>query len=93
MRPRTVEDLRPKLKSEKPIIIDPCIVPKNPSTCTYQPQLCASCRIARDKRRPTDVATTKVHLESLLKVKDLKPGSRVLIDQYESAVRGGLATT
>jgi hypothetical protein len=94
MRPRTVEDLCPKLKSEKPIIINPCIVPKNPSTRTCKPSLCTSCQIACAKRRPTDVATTKVHQEPLLlKLKDLEPGSRVSINQYKSAVQGRLATT
>jgi hypothetical protein len=94
MRPRTVEDLCPKLKSEKQIIINPCIVPKNPSTRTCKPSLCTSCQIACAKRRPTDVATTKVHQESLLlKLKDLEPGSRVSIHQYKSAVQGRLATT
>jgi len=39
------------------------------------------------------VATTTVHRESLLKISDLQPGSRVSIDQYESSVRGRLATT
>ena len=34
-----------------------------------------------------------MHKESLLKVQDLVPGSRVSIDQYESAVRGRLANT
>lgn len=93
MRPRTVEDLRSKLKSEKPIIIDPCIVPKNPSTCTCKPPLCASCQIARAKRRPTEVSTTVTHQESLVTLSNLEPGSRVSIDQYESAVRGRLAST
>ena len=93
MRPRTVEDIRSKIKSSKPVIIDPCIVPKNPSTRTCKPPLCASCQIARAKRRPTDVATTTVHQEALLKVSDLQPGDRVSVDQYESAVRGRLATT
>ncbi|KAI2510176.1 hypothetical protein MHU86_4208 [Fragilaria crotonensis] len=86
MRPRTIEDLRSKIKSEKPIVIDPCIVPKNPSTRTCKPPLCASCQIARAKRRPTDVSTTVVHQESILKEENLAPGSRVSIDQYESAV-------
>ena len=93
MRPRTVEDLRSKLKSEKPIVIHRCIVPKNPSTRTCKPPLCASCQIARAKRRPTDVSTTSVHQEALLQEENLAPGSRVSIDQYESAVRGRLATT
>jgi hypothetical protein len=95
MRPRTVEDLRSKHKwSAKPIIIDPCIVPKNPSTRTCKPPLCASCQIARAKRRPTEVSTTTVHQESLLKLEqDVEPGSRVSIDQYEYSVRGRLATT
>lgn len=93
MRPRTVEDLRSASKSEKPTIIDPCIVPKNPSTRTCKPPLCASCQIARAKRRPTDVATTTVHQEALLKVSDLQLGDRVSVDQYESSVRGRLATT
>ena len=93
MRPRTVEDLRSTIKTEKPVIIDPCLVPKNPSTRTCKPPLCASCQIARAKRRSTDVSTTTVHQEALLKVSDLQPGDRVSIDQYESSVRGRLATT
>ena len=96
MRPRTVEDLRSshsKFKSEKPINFDPCIVPKNSSTRTCDPPLCAACQIARAKRRPTDVATTIVHKGYLRKVQDLVPGSRVSVDQYESAVRGRLANT
>ena len=93
MRPRTIEDLRSTIKTEKPVIIDPCIVPKNPSTRTCKPPLCASCQIARAKRRSTDVSTTTVHQEALLKVSDLQPGNRVSVDQYESSVRGRLATT
>jgi hypothetical protein len=93
MRPRIIEDLRSTPKSAKPVIIDPYIVPKNPSTSTCKPPLCASCQIARAKRRPTNVATTTVHQEALLKESDLQPGDKVSIDQYELSVRGRLATT
>ena len=75
------------------MVIDPCIVPKYPSTRTCKPPLCASCQIARTKRRSTDVATTTVREEALLKVSDLLPGDTVSVDQYESSVRGRLATT
>ena len=98
MRSRTVEALdhhiiKSEKKSSKSITVDPCIVPKNPSTRTCKPPLCAACQIARAKRRPTDVSTTTIHQEALLKVKDLEPGARVSVDQYESAVRGRLATS
>ena len=97
MRPRTVDtvdhmDSKSDSKS-KPTVVDPCIVPKNPATRTCKLPLCAACQIARAKRRPTDVATTTVHQEALLKIKDLEPGARVSVDQYESSVRGRLATS
>ena len=100
MRPRTVETphadadkIQTLSETPKPLKIDPCIIPKNPSTRTCKPPLCASCQIAKAKRRPTDVSTTVTHQEALLKIEDLAPGTRVSVDQYESAVRGRLATS
>ncbi|KAI2509575.1 hypothetical protein MHU86_4836 [Fragilaria crotonensis] len=90
MRPRDIERLS---SSSKPTSADACLVPKHPSTRTCQPPLCAACQIARAKRRSTDVSTTTVHSEQLLKIGDLQPGGRVSIDQYESAVRGRLSTS
>ena len=101
MRQRTIQDIgntdpitsKPESKPTKAIIVDPCITPKNPSTRTCQPPLCAACQIARAKKRPTDVSTTTIHREALLKIQDLEPGARVSVDQYESSVRGRLATS
>ena len=92
MRPRHIERLSPTLTSPSEPT-EPCIIPKNPSTRTCKPPLCAACQIARAKRRSTDTSTTTVHQEQLLKIGDLKPGGCVSIDQYESAVRGRLSTS
>ena len=100
MRPRTIQDVEHtdsedsiKSKPKNAITVDPCIFPKNPSTRTCQPPLCAACQIARAKKRPTEVSTTTIPREALLKIKDLAPGARVSVDQYESSVRGRLATS
>ena len=89
MRPRDVFQLSSSSNStSKPA--GPCINPKHPSAKTCKPPLCAACQIARAKRRSTETSTTVTHHEQLLKIGDLKPGSCVSIDQYESAVRGRL---
>jgi hypothetical protein len=102
MRQRTIQDIEHtnsedsiKSKSNNAIIVDPCIVPKNPSTRTCKPPLCATCQIARAKKCPTEVSTTTIPHEALLKIKDLTtaPGARVSVNQYKSSVCGRLATS
>ena len=72
---------------------EPCILPKHASAKTCKPPLCAACQIAKAKRRNSDVSTTTPRPHTPLNENDIAPGSRVSIDQYESSVRGRLATS
>jgi hypothetical protein len=77
----------------KSLMREPCILPKHASAKTCKPPLCAACQIAKAKRRNAEVSTTSSIVHPHIKHNDLFPGSRISIDQYESSVRGRLATT
>ena len=89
MRPRPADPAPPATPSS-PSSAESCITSRNPSTCTCPPPLCSACQLARARRRSTEVSTTTVHQEALLKTQHLVPGVCVSIDQYESSVRGRL---
>jgi hypothetical protein len=88
--------MRPRVLDPSPsnaVIHEPCISPKHASAKTCKPPLCAACQIAKAKRRNSEVSTTIIKPHTHLKQDDLTPGNRVSIDQYESSVRGRLATS
>ena len=94
MRPRE-NDLNSKSPSDKPSsssVQEPCITPKHPSARTCKPPLRAACQIAKARCHSTDVSTTVIHNDHLLKIDHLSPGDRVSMDQYKSSVRGRLPT-
>ena len=87
MRPREHQEQSPTSVSKKPSSVpEPCITPKHSVARTCMPPLCAACQIAKARPRSTEVSTTVVHNEHLLKIDHLSPGNRVSIDQYESSV-------
>ena len=88
--------MHPRVTDSSPsdtIMREPCISPKHASAKTCKPPLCAACQIAKAKRRNPEVSTTTINPHTHLKQDDLTPGNRVSIDQYESSVRGRLATS
>ena len=69
---------------------------KHPATKTCQAPMCAACALARMTRRNPDIRPSSTPLQEhkmKLKTNDLKPGDCVLLDQYESTVRGRLQHT
>jgi hypothetical protein len=65
-----------------------CIIPKHINSSTCQLPLCASCEIAKAKRRSNNAISNRHNQELTIRANHLIPGDCVSIHQYESSVRG-----
>ena len=73
----------------------PCLVAKDPKQITCQLPVCTTCTAARMCKRPhgANHSQPDAELENILRSGNLKPGSIISVDQYESSVRGQLPLT
>ena len=73
----------------------PCLVAKDPKQITCQPPICATCIAAQMRKWPHGAKHSQpdAKLENILRSGNLKPGSIISVDQYESSVRGQLPLT
>jgi hypothetical protein len=69
-----------------------CIPTRFPTTSTCTPPKCTACEYAKAKRRHIDVSSSTTPRTNIVR-KELLPGERVSIDQYESSARGRLSTS
>ena len=76
----------------------PCtqhLIPRTLSQLTCDVPICATCQVAKARRRTTHSKRSKPNPEktNLLRAEDVNPGDCVSMDQYESSVRGRLPHT
>jgi len=73
----------------------PCLLAPDKRQILCSAPLCATCQYARARRRTAGTKHSKPDLTTtdVLRADDLSPGQAVLIDQYESSVRGRLPSS
>ena len=101
VRFQTVQSLFQQPEETSPSFLDsgptckPCLVAPSKSVLTCPSPACATCNIAKARRRPTKAKKTSPNPDVIdsLRANDLQPGDCFSVDQYESSVRGRLPHT